>query len=185
MGEHARGSTMTADELFLVPCDDAQCELVEGIVVRAPRAGAVHGKLVARIARVLDEFVESRGLGVVCGADTGFVLRRAPDTVRAPDVSFVAKERVPPSGEPEKYWPMAPDLAVEIVSPWDGAQTLQEKIGDYLSAGTRVVWIVYPRTRVLLQHRSLNDVRAFAEEDALVADDVLPEFACPVRRIFD
>jgi Uma2 family endonuclease len=185
MGDSARGSTMTAEELFLVPCDDAQCELVDGIVVRMPLAGAAHGKLAARIARVLDEFVQTQGLGVVCGADTGFVLRRGPDTVRAPDASFVSKDRIPASGAPEKYWPIAPDLAVEIVSPWDGAQTLQDKVREYLAAGTRAVWVVHPRTRVLLQHRAMNDVRGFGEDDVLVADDVLPGFSCPVRRLFE
>lgn len=176
---------MTAEDLFLVSGDDAHYELVAGSLVRMPPAGALHGKIAARVARVLDEFADAERLGVVCGAETGFVLRRDPDTVRAPDVSFVAKERLAAAGEPEKYWPFAPDLVVEIVSSSDRAEDLREKIAEYFAAGTRMAWIVHPRTREVVVHRGARDVRVLGEGDELVGEDVLPGFACPVRRLFE
>ena len=104
---------MTAEELIEVSNDDYKYELVEGELIRMAPTGGEHGVLTIRLGRLLDEYVEAHELGLVCGAETGFVLRRTPDTVRAPDVSFVAKERVPTTGVPKTYWPFAPDLAVE------------------------------------------------------------------------
>ena len=84
---------MTAEELIELPADDYKYELVEGELIRMPPTGGEHGKLAARLARLLDEYVEAHDLGIVCGAEAGFILRRTPDTVRAPDASFIAKDR--------------------------------------------------------------------------------------------
>lgn len=178
-------ASMTAEDLFVISSDDTKTELLGGTLVRTPPTGGVHGKVAARIGRLLDEYVEARRLGIVCGAETGFILQRDPDVVRAPDVSFIAQHRIPSAGEPEAYWPFAPDLAVEVVSPSDRADDLQEKIVEYFAAGTRLVWVVHPRTRIIFAYRSPREVRALGEGDQLVADDVLPGFSCPVKRCFD
>ena len=146
--------------------------------------GGEHGVLTIRLGRLLDEYVEAHELGLVCGAETGFVLRRTPDTVRAPDVSFVAKERVPTTGVPKTYWPFAPDLAVEVVSPSDRFDEVQIKVSEYLTAGTRLVWIVNPATRTIFVHRSAHDVKALGGDDELNGEDIVPGFRCPVRRVF-
>jgi Uma2 family endonuclease len=184
MTEQVRKTYMTAEDLFLIPSDDYKYELVNGLLVRMPPAGALHGKIAVTVVRILAEHVEAHDLGVVCATDTGFILQRNPDIVRGPDAAFVAKARVPSSGVPEAFWPFAPDLAVEVVSPRDRAGEIEEKIAEYLAAGTRVVWLIHPRTRTVLVHRSPTEVEALGEGDDLAGGDVLPGFSCPVRRFF-
>ena len=108
---------MTAEELFDLADDGGRFELVEGELVHMTPSGGTHGALTVRIGRLLDEYVEAHDLGVCCGAETGFILQREPDTVRAPEAAVVVKSRVPSTGIPSSYWPFAPDLAVEVVSP--------------------------------------------------------------------
>lgn len=185
MAQPARRSLMTAEELFQLPNDDCKYELVEGELIRMAPTGGKHGKSTARLTRLLDEYVEAHDLGIVCGAETGFILKRTPDTVRAPDVSFVAKDRIPATGEPETYWPFAPDLAVEVVSPSDRADDIQVKVGEYFAAGTRLVWVVHPRSRTVFVYRSPHDVLVLGETDELSGEDVLAGFTCRVSRCFD
>ena len=175
---------LAAEDLFVISSSDSHDELIRGVLVRMPPAGALHGQLSSRIGRLLDEHVEAGNLGVVCGADTGYVLARAPDTVRSPDVSFVARERVPAGGAPVRYWPFAPDLAVEVVSPTDRVDEIEEKLSQYFDAGTRVVWVVHPRTRTVHVYRSTTDIRVYGVGGEFDGDPVLPSFRCPVRRIF-
>lgn len=175
---------MTAEELIELPADDYTYELVEGELIRMPPSGGEHGKLAARLTRLLDEYVEAHDLGTVSTADAGFILRRTPDTVRAPDASFIAKDRIPTTGIPKSYWPFAPDLAVEVVSPGDRFDEVQTKVADYLAAGTRLVWVVNPTNRTVFVYRATHDVHALGEEDELSGEAVIPGFRCPVSRVF-
>jgi Uma2 family endonuclease len=179
-----RKSLMTAEELIEFPNDDYKYELVEGELIRMAPTGGEHGVLTISLGYLLYSHVKAQDLGIVCGAETGFVLRRTPDTVRAPDVSFVTKERIPASGVPKTYWPFAPDLAVEVVSPSDRFDEVQTKVAEYLTAGTRLVWVVDPATRTIFVYRSLRDVRALGGEDELNGEDVIPGFRCLVRQVF-
>lgn len=118
MAISAQRSLMTAEELFELQ-DDGYCyELVDGDLVRMTPSGGEHGAVTACFSQVLRDYVETHG-GVCCGAETGFILRRTPDVVRAPDAAFVSGERVPKDGIPKSFWPFAPDLAVEVPSPND------------------------------------------------------------------
>ena len=175
--------TMTADELFERPDDGYRYELVDGSLVRMTPTGAEHGVVTARVAYVLQEYALRHG-GVCCGAETGFVLRRSPDVVRAPDAAFVVAERIPKTGVPKSYWPFAPDLAVEVQSPSDRRTDIQTKIADYFSAGTRLVWVVEPSTRSVRAYRSPDDVRVIREDGEITGGDVLPGFRCEVKRLF-
>lgn len=175
---------LTAEELLALPRDGSRTELVRGAVVHMTPAGARHGAVTARIGRLLDEYVEAHGFGVCCGAETGFVLRRAPDTVRAPDAAVVAASRIPATGIPVAYWPCAPDLAVEVVSPRDRPAEIQAKLEEYFDAGTRLVWLVEPEQRTVQVCRSAHDVRVLDANDDIDGGDVLPGFRCPVRRLF-
>ena len=174
---------MTAEELFERPDDGYRYELVAGSLVRMTPAGAEHGVVTARVAYVLQEYVLNHG-GVCCGAETGFVLRRAPDVVRAPDAAFVAGARIPKTGVPKSYWPFAPDLAVEVPSPSDRPADVEAKIADYLSAGTRLVWVVEPATRSVRAYRSPEDVQVSRVDGQLAGGDVLPGFRCEVKQLF-
>lgn len=181
LGEEA---ALTAEDLFLISSSDGREELDRGTLVRMPPAGALHGRLASQIGYLLAEYVEAEKSGVVCGADTGFILARGPDTVRAPDASFVARERIPAEGPPVTYWPFAPDLAVEVVSPSDRIGELEEKMAQYFAAGTRLVWVVHPRTRTVHVYGSLAEVQVLGVSDELAGDPVLPGFRCPLRRLF-
>lgn len=173
-----------------LPQDDGyRDELVRGRLVREPRPGTEHAWLETRIAYALHEFVERRRLGVVL-TEAGYILSVDPPTVRGPDVSFVARDRIPPEGFSKGFWRLAPDLAVEVVSPSNSAAEIQEKVLEYLEAGTRIVWVVQPRTRTVAVHRSrtaLDDPGAgqvLGEGDGLDGDDVLPGFRLEVGDLF-
>src|SRR5262245_35219615 len=142
---------LTADDLIRMPDDGFhRYELVAGRLVTMTPAGFVHGHLGVRVLAAVLEFVEARGLGVVAGADTGFVLEHDPDTVRAPDVSFVSQSRIPESGLPEGFWRGAPDLAVEVKSPSDRRRALMDKMQEYLRSGAVEGWLVDPERKQLL-----------------------------------
>jgi Uma2 family endonuclease len=123
-------------------------------------------------------------LGVVYAAETGFQLRQNPDTVRAADAAFVAKSRIPAKGEPEGFWAIAPDLVVEVVSASDTASGVQSKVADWLRAGCRLVWVVYPDTQSVTEYRSLAEVQVLTADQTLEGGDVLPGFKCGVSEIF-
>ena len=123
-------------------------------------------------------------MGEVFAAGTGFLLRRDPDTVRAPDVAFVSSERLGTSEASSGFLERAPDLAVEVVSPSDSAAAVQSKVEDWLGAGTRLVWVVYPDTRSVTVYRSLNEAEVLSEPDALDGAPVLTDLAVPVSDLF-
>ena len=174
----------TAKELLHLPEDGYRYELVKGELIRISPTGARHGSLTSRLHRRLADYVEDRQLGVICAAETGFQLEQNPDTVRAPDISFVSKARVPSTGIPEGYWPFAPDLAVEVVSPGDRYDEVLAKVMAFLAAGTQIVWVVDPKTRTVSVHRSGQQVQLLCEGDALSAEPLLPDFSCDVSDLF-
>jgi Uma2 family endonuclease len=115
--------------------------------------------------------------------EAGYIVRRDPDGVRAADVSYVAKERFLESGIPEKFWSLAPDLAVEVVSPNETADEVQEKVFDYLVAGTPMVWVIYSRTQQVVVHTPDGLARTLRGEDRLEFAQ-LPGFSCTVAELF-
>lgn len=124
------------------------------------------------------------GLGHVLG-EVGCRLRRNPDTVRAPDVAFFRSERVPGGVFPTGYWEGAPDIIVEVVSPWDTASEIQTKVREWIEAGASLVLVAHPETRVIEAVRSLTDRRRFQVGEMLDLSDLLPDFSIPVAEIFD
>jgi len=128
-------------------------------------------------------FVEPRALGEVLGAGTGFLIASDPDTVRAPDAAFIHADRVS-SGLPEGFFPGAPDLAVEVLSPDDRASEVLAKVEDWLSAGCRAVWVADPKTRTLTIYRSSGSAAILKTTDSLTGGDLLPGLELPVANIF-
>lgn len=177
-------SLLTADELFALPDDDYRYDLVKGELRKMSPAGSRHGAFIARLTVALGQFVEANDLGEVFGAETGFKLASNPDTVRAPNVAFIRAERVPAGEITEKFWPGEPDLAVEVVSPWDTLYEVDEKIEDYLAAGVRLVWIINPKKRTVTIHRAGVAAQTLTEQDALEGGDVLPGFRYELARLF-
>jgi Uma2 family endonuclease len=146
-------------------------ELVDGQFVFMSPAGARHGRMVARISRALCDAVEPRGLGVVLAGDAGFVLRRAPDLVRAPDVAFVRASRVT-AGLPSEFMIGPPDLAVEVMSPGDRWSEVDHKAAEFISAGATAVWVIDMEQRIA-RVISKDESRVIAQDGALTCPELL------------
>lgn len=180
----ASSEPLTAEQFAALPDESAdRLELVRGRVVREPPPTPGNGSVTMRLGARLHHFVERTGLGTVM-TEAGFVLATDPDTVRAPDLSFVAKERIPAPGAGGTYWRLAPDLAVEILSPFNTASEVQEKVLEYLEAGLRMVWVVDPRRRTVTVYRSPREIRIVVAGEDLTGEDVLPGFAVAVDDVF-
>ena len=175
----------TAEELLCLPTGGRRLELVKGKVYETAPAGGRHGHTTMKISVPLTLHVWSHDLGHVFTAETGFILHRDPDTVRAPDVSFVSMTRLRLDNIPDGYIDLAPDLVVEVVSPGDSRQEVREKVEEWLRAGVRLVWVIFPITRTATVYRSLEDVIHLTEADYLEGEAVAPGFSCRVGDLFD
>jgi len=173
---------MTAEELLRLNLPNKRTELVRGVLVVREPAGYQHGDVAMRLAAAIFTHVQARGLGRVFAAETGFTLARKPDTVRAPDVAFISTARLP-DPPPRGFAELAPDLAVEVLSPDDRPGEVLAKVADWLNAGARLVWVVDP-VRVLARvYRADGSESILGETDALRGEDVLPGFEYPLSAI--
>jgi Uma2 family endonuclease len=164
------------------PADGSLDELVAGrVVIVGSRPKALHGIVCSCVGSALGEFVGKRRLGWVSGR-AGVILRRNPDTVRGPDVSFYSITRQP--NPPEDYFEIPPDLAVEVLSPDDRRGRVRDKIREYVAAGVPLVWLVDPETRTVLEYRGSLRGTEYDEADTLDGGDVLPGFTCRVADFF-
>lgn len=173
-----------ADTLERLPRSDMRRELVRGVLVERMPPGLPHGVLVFRLIQLLGH-IDPDGRYGWGGTESGFILRRNPDTVRSPDIYFIRRARlVDPLAEPG-FFEGAPDLVIEIVSPSNQPQELAERVADYLEAGTSLLWQVDPQRREVTVHRPGTDSRRLGVGDTLRAPDLLPELEIPVGRIFE
>lgn len=160
--------------------DIGRCELVRGELAMMLPTGGRHGRLAMRMGRALADFVDRRELGDVFAAETGFVLSRDPDTVRAPDAAFVRAGREIGEG----FIAGAPDLAVEVLSPGDRPASVREKVAEWLDAGAEAVWVVDPRARTVTIHAADHEPRVLGELDTLGGGSVLPGFELTLQPLF-
>lgn len=177
-------SKFTAEDLHHLPSTDQMMELVRGKVYEIAPAEGRHGSVARRIASRLGNYADERRLGEVFAAETGFILRRNSDTVRAPDAAFVSEGRLPEGDIPAGYPELAPDLVVEVLSPNDRGAEVASKVDDWLTAGVRLVWVLDPTSRTASVHRSGESVGELSQDDSLVGESVIPGFVCPTRGIF-
>jgi Uma2 family endonuclease len=175
---------MTAEQLFQMPDDGFRHELIKGELKTMAPAGFDHGAIIMNLAVPLGHHVKGNNLGVVLGAETGFKIETGPDTVRAPDIAFVRRDRIPPTGRPVEFWPGAPDLAVEVLSPDDTVYEVEEKVADWLSAGTSAVWVINPKRHTVHIHRPQAQTQTLTENDTLDGQDVVPGFRLNVTEVF-
>ena len=175
---------ITADDLLRLSSDGVRGELIRGALSETTPTGHEHGQIAARLVVRLGNFVQPRKLGILTVSDSGVQLEHDPDTVREPDVAFFSAEKSPPDERVTGYAQVAPDLAVEIVSPSDRLSAVNDKALMWLRYGVRLVWVVRPDERRVDVHRDGHPVAALTESDALDGLDVLPGFSCPVREVF-
>ena len=173
---------MTAEELLRLNLPNKRTELVRGVLVVREPAGYQHGQVAAELLVAIANHVTANRLGRVFAAETGFTLARNPDTVRAPDVAFISTARLPDPA-PRGFAELAPDLAVEVLSPDDRPGEVLAKVGNWLTAGARLVWVADP-VRVLARvYRADGSESILGATDALRGEDVLPGFEYPLSAI--
>ena len=177
---------VTDEDLLRTPRDGRKYERVDG-EMRVSPAGGRHGEVIVALTVRSGAFVMGQRLGHVFESSTGFRWpgrsTDRPDNVRSPDLSFVASGRFPDGRAPAGFIPFAPDLAVEVLSPADRRNDVLEKVGEYLDAGSRMVWVIDPEQRTAVAYRSLMDVRVIGEAEALDGGDVVPGFTCPLKDV--
>ena len=174
---------LSTDEFLVYPTPEGKAELVRGELRVTPPTGGRHGIVATAVAVALAAHAKAFGLGRVF-VDSGFELLALPRTVRAPDVAFVRAERFSPGGVGEGFVRMAPDLAVEVLSPSETASRLDEKLDDYRAAGTSLIWVLDPERRTAMVIEADSAVRWLRSGDMLDGGRVLPEFRCPIDDLF-
>ena len=173
---------VTADQLERLHMPDKRVELVKGVLIVKEPAGYRHGAVAARLTKVLMDYADAQDLGQVVAAETGFTLATDPDTVRAPDAAFIRCERLPDPA-PAGFARLAPDLVVEVLSPDDRPGEVLAKVADWLSAGTRLVWVVDPARRRARVYRADGSDASVETDGALGGEDVVPGFTCKLSAV--
>ncbi len=176
---------MTAEEFQKLPAKGQRLELIEGEVFTMPPGGEEHGSIIMKLSLPVGGHILEHDMGRCYGAETGFILQRDPDTIRAPDFSFIRKARL--RGRPllKGFVPGAPDLAVEVVSPDDSLVEVEDKVVQWLEAGAVQVWVVNPRRKTVSVYTSPTQVRILTVNDELDGGTLLPGFRHPVAKLFE
>jgi Uma2 family endonuclease len=175
---------MTPDEFLAYPLPDGKAELVRGELRVSPPAGGPHGRAGTNLIALLGAHLSGRNFGSLFGS-VGYELLTLPHTVRVPDVSYVRADRLPAEGIGPGLLKLAPDLAVEVLSPSESASELEEKLDDYRSCGTPLIWVVDPVRRTVMIVASDAPVRWLREGGTLDGGHVVPGFICEVAELFE
>ena len=173
---------MTADNLLLMPDDGMQRELIRGVLTEDMPPGYERGVVQFRIGRLLGNFVEDNDFGEILGGNSGFVLERNPDTVRGPDVAWVAPGRL--ENRVVGFAELAPDLVVEVKSPSNSNREMADRAMMWLSHGTRMAVVADPGSVTLTVYRPGQPPKVMTELDIFDGGDVLPGFTAPVWSFF-
>jgi Uma2 family endonuclease len=178
------GEEITPEKLLEMP-DGLRCELIDGKLMEHTM-GAESSFVATNAIRILGNHVHGRKLGKCFGADCGYqAFESKPKQVRYPDGSFIARGKLPDDKPPKGHIRIAPDVALEVVSPHDAAEEVEARRIDFLSAGTRLFWVLYPESRTVHVFRHDGSSAVLTANDQLRGDDVLPEFACKVAELFE
>lgn len=174
---------VTPEQLAAMP-DRKDFELVDGQLVER-HMGNKANWVASQMARLLGNYVEQHELGWVFTSEAGYRLDpRRPNLLRKPDVSYVRFGRLPNEEPADAYDNLAPDWAIEVLSPGDTVIELEEKLEEYLSAGVRLVWVVNPQTKMVKVHVAGRPIDEYRIGDELTGGEVIPGFRCPVASLF-
>ena len=183
---------VTAEEFWEMQAQfqNQRAELINGKVINMAPAGGQHGVEAFAIGLLLGIYVKKKKLGVMCAAETGFILE--DKTVRAPDAAFISQARLEENRgkmdgkiRTEKFWPFAPDLAVEVVSPGDRAGEVADKVRDWLKSGVRLVWVIYPRSQTIHVFTAPETMQILEADSILTGGEIVPGFSCKIGEIFE
>jgi Uma2 family endonuclease len=179
---------ITPEELLKLP-DNVGYELVDGKLVER-HMGTESSEIAIRIAILIGIFLRNHSLGKLFGSDASYqCFPKAPKMIRRADLSFIRFGRLPGDKAPKGHCRIAPDLAVEVVSPGDTAEEVDTKVSEYLEVGVRLIWVVHPSTRTVAVHRPagapLSSPARLTAADTITGEDVLPGFSCPVKSFFE
>jgi Uma2 family endonuclease len=167
-----------------MPDDGLRHELVCGELRELTKPGFEHGRVAANVGGLLFAHARQTRSGVTVAAETGFLLARDPDTVRAPDAAFISKKRAEQAGGTVKYWPGAPDLAVEVVSPNDTFHEVQDKALEWLAAGATAVLVIDSAKQTATIYRGKGDAHVHSADEIVDLSDAVPGFSVSVTELF-
>jgi len=176
---------MTPDEFLVYPLSDVKAELVRGELLVTPPPGGPHGRAATNLVVLLSIHVKAHQLGSVFGDGVGYELAQLPHTVRVPDASFVRADRLPVGGLGPGLLKLAPDLAIEVLSPSERASELEQKLHDYRTCGTPLIWVLDPVQRTVMVVANNSPLHWLREVDSLDGADVVPGFSCCVSELFE
>lgn len=176
--------TLLSSEDFAALGDIGRADLIRGRIVPLTKPRPKHGRITMRLGSAVEQFVRGHKLGETYAAETGYLLERDPDTVRAPDISFMRVE-LSRDHEENEWYTHSPDLAVEVLSPSEGPEPVREKIELWLRHGARSVWVIDPVARTLTIYPADGTQEVVHEDQPLRDESVLPGFVLrPLRKIF-
>jgi Uma2 family endonuclease len=175
----------TEEDLASLPEEGFDHEIVDGELVMSPKNNFIHGRICSRLLIALGNFINEHRLGVILDSSTGFWMFNR--NCRAPDISFVLRERMErlefkPSSR--KFFPGAPDLAVEILSPSNSRSEMDRRLRDFFSSGTQLAWLIDPETNRVEVCRSLTQRRLIGPGGELDGEELLPGFRYPINDLF-
>ena len=173
---------LTLEEFSRLPRDGEQHEISAGELITMAPPKSLHSRIARKLFKLLEAMLERSGSREAF-LEAGYVLARNSLTIRQPDISVLTKERVRSTGE-DDYFEGAPELAIEVVSPSDAAEDLQIKVDQYLAAGAKQVWILYPKTKCVHAFFVDGSKAKFDETQMLTGGDLLPEFSAKVSDLF-
>jgi len=181
--EGATTQLVTAEDLQRLPSHNSRHRLIKGELRTMPPAGGEHGSAAMHLAASLYQAVSAHNLGRVYAAETGFLLATDPDTVLAPDAAFIQQARAAQLGNVTGFLPVAPDLAIEVISPHDTYTEVEEKVSLWLQHGTQMV-VVNPRRHAVTVYRPGQPVLFLTEHDELSGNDVVPGWSIRIQDLF-
>lgn len=183
MTDNAIPAVVEPEDLLAMPGGD-RYELIDGVPKEKPM-GAKSDEIGGLLLTQFNIFIRPKKLGRAYASQTGFqCFPKKPKLVRMPDASFVAAGRLPNDTSPDDYIKVAPDIAVEVISPNETYEEVEEKVAEYRSAGVKLIWVISPGSKTVLIRRPDGTCAEVDETGTLSGEGVLPGFACPVAELF-